>query len=239
MSDAPSSSLSRRERERKRRRQAMLNAARAVFADKGYADATLDEIAERAEFGKGTLYNYFEGGKEELFLAVFDEATRELEALIQTVFYESVADRPLRETVHAFVVRYFETIRDQQDLFLVLVKEIHAIAFSDEAERARFFERQQERVLGTLVPVLREAIDRGEIRGLSPSLVANILFTSLRSMGTRHILDRQQGSPGASTGPARPLENPERAADFLTALLFDGLSPTPSGAPLSDSDSDE
>jgi AcrR family transcriptional regulator len=217
----------------------MLNAARAVFADKGYADATLDEIAERAEFGKGTLYNYFEEGKEELFLAVFDEATRELEALIQTVFHESVAGRPLRETVHAFVVRYFETIRDQQDLFLVLVKEIHAIAFSDEAERARFFERQQERVLGTLVPVLREAIDRGEIRGLSPSLIANILFTSLRSMGTRHILDRQQGSPGASTGPARPLENPERAADFLTALLFDGLSPTSSGAPLSDSDSDE
>ncbi|TKX68113.1 TetR/AcrR family transcriptional regulator, partial [Halorubrum sp. GN11_10-6_MGM] len=76
MASSSDPSLSRRERERRRRRQAMLDAARAVFAEEGYADATLDEIAERAEFGKGTLYNYFEGGKEELFLAVFDEASQ-------------------------------------------------------------------------------------------------------------------------------------------------------------------
>ncbi|WP_103027433.1 TetR/AcrR family transcriptional regulator [Salinibacter altiplanensis] len=239
MSDAPSSSLSRREREQKRRRQAMLDAARAVFADKGYADATLNEIAGRAEFGKGTLYNYFEGGKEELFLAVFDEATRELEALIQTVFHASADDRPLRSTVHEFVEHYFETVRNQQDLFLVLVKEIHAIAFSEKAERTRFFEKQQERVLGTLVPVLREAMDQEDIRCLPPALVANVLFTSLRSMGTHHILERQRASPDASDGAMRPLENPDQAADVLTALLFDGLAPPSSSPSLPDTDSDE
>jgi AcrR family transcriptional regulator len=63
-----SANLSRKERERLMRRQAMLEAARAVFAEKGYANATLEEIAQRAEFGKGTLYNYFPGGKDELFL---------------------------------------------------------------------------------------------------------------------------------------------------------------------------
>ena len=33
----------------------MLDAALGVFADHGYDGATLDEVAERAEFGKGTL----------------------------------------------------------------------------------------------------------------------------------------------------------------------------------------
>ena len=224
MASSPDPSLSRRERERKRRRQAMLDAARAVFAEEGYADATLDEIAERAEFGKGTLYNYFEGGKEELFLAVFDEASQELEGLIRTVFHASPGGRPLRDTVHEFVVRYFEMVRDQQDLFLVLVKEVHTIAFSDETERVEFFEKQQERVLGTLVPVLREAMDQAEIRRLPPTLVANVLFTSLRSMGTHHILEGGHARTDGPSGAVRPLDNPDRAADALTTILFDGLA---------------
>ena len=61
--------VSRKERERLLRRDEIISAAREVFALRGFAEATLDEIAERAEFGKGTLYNYFEN-KEELFEAV-------------------------------------------------------------------------------------------------------------------------------------------------------------------------
>ncbi|NNE70602.1 MAG: helix-turn-helix transcriptional regulator, partial [Rhodothermales bacterium] len=48
---------SRRERERLARRREILDAARTVFAERGFVGATLEEIASRAEFGKGTLYN--------------------------------------------------------------------------------------------------------------------------------------------------------------------------------------
>jgi len=61
----------------------MLEAAQSVFAEKGYARATLDEIAERAEFGKGTLYNYFEGGKEEILYAVFETIYDEIVSIIE------------------------------------------------------------------------------------------------------------------------------------------------------------
>ena len=44
--------MTRRERERLKNRRTMLEAARAVFAEKSYADATVEEIAERAQFGK-------------------------------------------------------------------------------------------------------------------------------------------------------------------------------------------
>ena len=50
----------------------MLDAALAVFAEKGYDGATLDEVAERAEFGKGTLYNYFPTSKNFL-VKMFDQ----------------------------------------------------------------------------------------------------------------------------------------------------------------------
>lgn len=56
----------RKERERERRQSEVLEAAEAVFADKGFHDATVQEIAERAEFSVGSLYNMFEG-KTELY----------------------------------------------------------------------------------------------------------------------------------------------------------------------------
>ena len=48
----------RKERERRDRINTILVAARDLFFEKGYR-ATMDEIAERAEISKGTLYIYF------------------------------------------------------------------------------------------------------------------------------------------------------------------------------------
>src|SRR3954470_18518758 len=51
----------------------IVGAAMAVFAEKGFAAARLDEIAARAGVSKGALYLYFET-KEDLFRAVVDQA---------------------------------------------------------------------------------------------------------------------------------------------------------------------
>lgn len=218
-----SDSLSRRERERQMRRDAMLDAARSVFAEKGYADATLDEIADRAEFGKGTLYNYFEGGKEDLLFAVFDDIIGQMESLIETVFQESLEGRePLRDAFHTFVERHFELIRDKQDLFLILVREAHLMAFSDDSDRMEFFRTQHERLLDALTPVLKEAMSRGEMKSLPPSSVANLLLANVRGMGTHCTLKQRQ----FPCEDQKFLRDPQMAADFLTTLLFDGLSTT-------------
>ena len=208
------------------RRRAMLDAARAVFAERGYAAATLDEIAERAEFGKGTLYNYFEGGKEDLLFAVFDDTIGELEDLIHTVFREKDEDRSLRDAFHTFVARHFELIREQQDLFLILVREAHLMAFSDNADHVQFFQEQHERLLGALTPVLEAAMEEGEIHALPPQSVANLLLANVRGMGTHCTLEQRHCPCEEQTF----LQDPEQAADFLTTLLFDGLQTNGSSA---------
>lgn len=222
---APDSSVSRRERERRMRRRAMLDAARAVFAEKGYAHATLEEIAERAEFGKGTLYNYFEGGKEEILFAVFEDIFDEVETLIRTVFREEHdGDRSLREAFYAFVVQYFNMIRDQQDLFLIFVKEAHLMAFSDDADRVQFFQEQQNRLVTALTEALEEAVEIGDVRSLPPTAVAHLLLANVRGMGIHSIL-RDRHGPCDRESPDAPdlLKDSEKAARFLTTLLFDGL----------------
>jgi AcrR family transcriptional regulator len=59
------------QRRRAMTRDALLDAARSVFARRGFEGASLDEIAEAAGFTRGAIYKNFEG-KEELFFAVFD-----------------------------------------------------------------------------------------------------------------------------------------------------------------------
>ncbi len=63
--------LPRRERERERHRQEILNEAEAVFAEKGFHGATMQAVAERAEFSVGYLYSHFDS-KEDIFLRLID-----------------------------------------------------------------------------------------------------------------------------------------------------------------------
>lgn len=69
VADAPHPALSRR---RARTRAEILAAARAVFAEKGYHDAGIAEIMQRAELGVGTFYLYFRD-KDEAFVTLINE----------------------------------------------------------------------------------------------------------------------------------------------------------------------
>jgi len=60
---------SRKERERQAHRNEILDAALTVFIRNGYYHATVDQIAQEAEFAVGTIYNFFES-KEELYKAL-------------------------------------------------------------------------------------------------------------------------------------------------------------------------
>jgi len=72
----------RREQERLRRKQEILYAARAVFAEYGFRRATVEQVADRAEVGKGTVYLYFEN-KEAILAELLLQALGELAARLQ------------------------------------------------------------------------------------------------------------------------------------------------------------
>ena len=61
----------RKERERQQRREEIIKAAEEIFFSRGTESATMDEVAERAELSKGTLYLYFKS-KEDFGLELID-----------------------------------------------------------------------------------------------------------------------------------------------------------------------
>jgi len=217
-------SLSRRERERERRRRAMLQAAQSVFAEKGYARATLDEIAARAEFGKGTLYNYFQDGKEGLLFAIFDEVYDDLRDMIEeTVVSDHREASSLREAFHTLVVVSFQYYEEREDLFLILIKEAHRLCFSDDADKAAYFQDQQHRMVNALIPALRRGMENGEVEHFPPGPVAHMLLEVINDMVVHRVLSERQEDARFPQSDTDLIHDPEAAADFLTSLLFDGL----------------
>jgi len=210
-----SPALSRKERERLMRRRAMLEAARAVFAEKGYVDATLDEIAQRAEFGKGTLYNYFPGGKDELFFTVFEEIFAQFRQLIEQSFAGATS---FREGFETFLRASFEFFEQHRDMLLLVTRESQRMLVSPDPGRAAFFQKHHETVLRLLTRYVQEAIERGEVRPLPAEAVAHTILGNLHGLAIHRLL--KECVAGA---PKQYIGTPEEATRFLSTLLLEGL----------------
>lgn len=216
--------LSRRDRERLMRRQLMLDAARSVFAEKGYAEATLDEVAARAEFGKGTLYNYFEGGKEEILFAIFDDLFDALCRLVDATFSpELVRSSPFRTVFEGFLTAIFAFFLDRQDQFMILMKEGHRMTFNEQPERSSYFQEQGDRIIHVLIDGITAAQEKGELRNFPPSAIAHMIMGNIKGYhmhmcvrSCQTMLDKM----GAQEGTMPPATE---SARFLTTFLLDGI----------------
>lgn len=89
----------RRERARERARRDILLASAEVFARRGYAAATLADLAESAGYAAASLYRYFES-KEQIYRSIFELFVEEFSAT-----FEAPADRslPLGERLAALL----------------------------------------------------------------------------------------------------------------------------------------
>jgi len=94
------SDISRSERRRLRNRQALIDAGHQVITEKGIDAATMVEIAEAADVGAGTVYNYF-SSKDELVVSVMEQVMERLAQRIEAV--TNTFDDPAQ--VYAFGVR--------------------------------------------------------------------------------------------------------------------------------------
>jgi AcrR family transcriptional regulator len=118
-------------------RTALLEAAMDVFAERGYRDASVDEIAERAGYSKGAIYFHF-SGKDDLFFALLEERI----------------DRPMREAIKLLesappeddmaleANRHFVGLVSGQRELLLLDHEYRSQAIRDSRLRARYVKRE-------------------------------------------------------------------------------------------------
>jgi AcrR family transcriptional regulator len=98
--DVQPAAESRSDRRKRRNRQALIEAGYHVMAEKGIDAATMSEIAERADVGAGTVYNYF-ASKDDLATRVMEQVMNRLAQRIEAV--TNTFDDPAQ--VYAFGIR--------------------------------------------------------------------------------------------------------------------------------------
>lgn len=101
------------------RRQQLLDAALDLFAEKGYENATIKDLAERCGVASGLVYHYFES-KEDLLLAVFEKHgfAAEMERVLLPAF-----DRPASEMLPLVVQGYYDLLTERESFVRMIVRE--------------------------------------------------------------------------------------------------------------------
>jgi AcrR family transcriptional regulator len=190
---------------RARRRQQILAAAAQLFAARPYGAVQVDDVARAAGVGKATLYRYFPS-KEELYLAVFDEALSGLERRFAELGAAGLAP----------AARLDGMLRAMVDVLAEQLASLRLLDFehAELAGRWRSVFRARRRAL---VDALAEVLDAGrrggEFRNVDPEVTPALLVGMIRGglMGTPSV-------PRA------------RLADAAVALVLGGGLGGPAGA---------
>jgi AcrR family transcriptional regulator len=156
------------------RQTQILDAASEVFSKKGFAHTQVDEIADLASLGKGTIYRYFKD-KKKLFSAVVD---RGLEDLKTTIFIEmDKTEDPLGkiETVMRTYLSFFE---ENSNLIGVL---IHEQSSFQKRIAKRYFEHYYGNV-DKMKQIFKEAIEKGIIKDINIDNTIRVLASLLNGL---------------------------------------------------------
>jgi AcrR family transcriptional regulator len=142
-------------RERRNRDAEVVDAAVQVFWKRGYAGASVQEIADIVGVLKGSLYHYF-GSKEELLARIFQEAYEESEKVMASV---SDLENPPLDRLRIYLDRYIKHFLDYPERAQLYFRDWRYLT-------GPYLERvvQQRRTYNHFVRVMiEEARDRGEI----------------------------------------------------------------------------
>jgi TetR/AcrR family transcriptional repressor of mexJK operon len=152
-----------------RKHAAILQAATAVFLDKGYLGASMDEVAALAEVGKQTVYKHF-NDKQQLFTEIVLSTVGQADHVVALVA-DSLADTSDLDHDLAQLARRFLTTLMQPDL-LRLRRLVISSAEMFPKLGTTWYERGFERVLTTLTDSFALLAKRGLLTVDDPALAA-------------------------------------------------------------------
>jgi AcrR family transcriptional regulator len=206
----------------------MLQAARTVFAERGFRRATLDEIAQRSEFGKGTIYNYFPDGKDEMLFAILDDVYDDIFEITVAAFGPD-QNGSFGQNLRSYIQASLDYFYKAADLFVIIMKEANRLAFGDDPSKATYFKKHIDRIRGVLEPQIELAIKAGELKPFAAHTIAHMILGNIQGYLRYHLLTQS----GLVDSQSCEMASADEAAQFISGMLMNGLA-EPSMAPALD-----
>jgi TetR/AcrR family fatty acid metabolism transcriptional regulator len=183
--------------------QRILDAAVAVFAEKGFFVARISDIADRANVADGTVYLYFKNKEEILMKAIntaFDGFMRHARIELEKIPSPAARLRRLASL-------HFDALGSNRNMAVVFQMELR------QSTRfiAEFSHHQMVEYLGLVRAAIREGQERGEFRRDMPEkFAANCFFGAIDEMVTSWVLSEHEHPP-------------TNVADVVMDILLNGM----------------
>lgn len=178
----------------------ILHAAVELFTERDFHQVLMDDVAERADVGKGTVYRYFPT-KEELYFATIFEGWDRLGKELEAVAQQNVPLHDLLEQVTRQVLSYFWHRRQ----FVTLV---HRLENNLEGEEQADWQRRRDNIVAVFTDILHKGVNVRSLSNGQLRLVTEMYLGMLRAI----ILYRGNQ------------DTPETMAPLAVQLFLDGLS---------------
>ncbi|MEJ5376180.1 MAG: TetR/AcrR family transcriptional regulator [bacterium] len=165
--------------------QKILNAAVKVFAQKGFFNAKVSEIAKEAQVADGTIYLYFKN-KDDILIHLFEE---EMEKIIQKMEENlRVGSDPL-DKLRIFIKTHLGLVESNPAMAEVIQVELRqSNKFMKDYDNRKFHE-----YLNLLAEIIREGQQQGLIRqNILPSVAKRVIFGALDEMSTYWVFSKRR-----------------------------------------------
>jgi TetR/AcrR family fatty acid metabolism transcriptional regulator len=190
----------------------ILLAAKQVFLDRGYNEALISDIAERAGVVEGSIYRFFQNKRDLLIKMVehwYEDLLAHDEAQLQGV-------RGTWNRIRFMVHHHLATIRREPALSRLVFQELRP---DPEYRNTRLFQLNQA-YTHRIVDIVTAAMASGEFRSdVSASLVRDMIYGAVEHRTWAFL--RNEGD-----------FNTEETADGITELIYRGLAKSAKAEPL-------
>jgi AcrR family transcriptional regulator len=196
----------------------ILDEAEKIFAKKGYTLATMDEIAEKSQFSKATLYSYFKS-KNDIFIAViyncFDQVYKELEKIKEK---EKRASEKLKEYIYC-VYSFHEQKKNIIKIFFIEIPEMKQIfkiegkSLFSPASKNRVPEIFKKHIAGMkkiTTEIIQEGVENGEFRKINVRDASHIFGSMIRGFSFGLMVREKKYSI-------------EKSTDLLHSFFLNGI----------------
>ena len=165
-------------------------AAKMVFAERGYQGATLEEIAQRAGMSKATIYIYYKN-KDDLFIQVVEELIHT--AMTETA-QEAASAQPPVAKLAAIVRSQIAFYEREREFFRIYLNEKHGLEVAPTDPHKQALRAMYLQMVDVLTKVLQEGRDSGVLQPMDSRRLAFFLQEMMNSV----LVQRIQGKAKTS-----------------------------------------
>jgi AcrR family transcriptional regulator len=164
-------------------RKKILDAAEDVFAEKGYHDSLMDDIAERSSTSKGALYFHFPS-KESLFFSLLDKLA---DSLVKDVEKQIETKQTAIDKIEIALESVLKALTKRRKLAQILLRQGYGLGPKFEEKRLELFDRFADLIQQNL----QQAVDEGSIPSLNVEITAYAWLGALNEVVTRWLFTKK------------------------------------------------